>query len=165
MTDQLIAEQIAYYDARAPEYEDAYKRCGNFGRGAKHNQQWKSELETLERVLLEFKIKGNVLEMACGTRHWTRLLASEADYVMAVDASSKMLDLARARTRGVRLNERTPAVVEDIPYETRPLTDGREFGAVKVVYSLDELILALRALGWIAQVTTTERFFFYDDAR
>ncbi len=39
MTDQLIAEQIAYYDARAPEYEDAYKRCGNFGRGAKHNQQ------------------------------------------------------------------------------------------------------------------------------
>lgn len=101
MIDDLIIEQIAYYDARAPEYEDAYERRGNFDRGAKHNQQWKSELKTVERALLELDIKGNVLELACGSGHWTRLLALKADHVTAVDASLRMLDLARAGTWGL----------------------------------------------------------------
>lgn len=38
-----------------------------------------------------------VLEVACGTGHWTERVARVADLVVATDASSKMLELAKAK--------------------------------------------------------------------
>src|SRR5918996_1031033 len=81
--EALLAEQVAHYRARAPEYDDAYL--------GKH---WDQSIE-------ELPIAGDVLELACGTGHWTPLLATRARSVTAVDAAPEMLALARQRVRGM----------------------------------------------------------------
>ena len=77
--EALVAEQVAYYRARAPDYDDAYL-----------DKDW-------DRSIEELPITGDVLELACGTGHWTRLLAARARSVTAVDAAPEMLALARQR--------------------------------------------------------------------
>jgi SAM-dependent methyltransferase len=79
----LIAEQVAYYRARAPDYDDAYL-----------GKDW-------DRCIEDLPIAGDVLELACGTGHWTPLLAARARSVTAVDAAPEVLALARRRVRGL----------------------------------------------------------------
>lgn len=78
--------QIAYYRARATEYDNAYVDRMNMPR--------------LSKVLDELPISGNVLELACGTGQWTHLLSSRASSLMALDAAPEMLQVARSRMRG-----------------------------------------------------------------
>jgi ubiquinone/menaquinone biosynthesis C-methylase UbiE len=75
----LVAEQVAYYRARAPDYDDAYL-----------GKDW-------DRCMQELPIAGDVLELACGSGQWTRLLAARARSVTAVDAAPEMLAIARQR--------------------------------------------------------------------
>lgn len=82
--EELLAEQIAYYRARAPEY-DATSDFGDPVRA--------SLVEALEA----FGPTGDVLELACGTGHWTEVLATTATTLTAVDVSAEMLALNRAR--------------------------------------------------------------------
>jgi SAM-dependent methyltransferase len=79
----LVAEQLAYYRAHAPDYDDAYL-----------GKDW-------DRCIQELPIAGDVLELACGTGHWTPLLAARARSVTAVDAAPEVLALARRRVRGL----------------------------------------------------------------
>jgi SAM-dependent methyltransferase len=76
----LVAEQVAYYRARAPENDEVY-----------------ADKSTWDAFLDELPIAGDVLELACGTGHWTSLLAARARSVTAVDAAPEMLALARQR--------------------------------------------------------------------
>jgi SAM-dependent methyltransferase len=81
----LVAEQVAYYRAHAPDYDIAYL-----------GKDW-------DRSIEELPIAGDVLELACGTGHWTRLLAARARSVTAVDAAPEALALARQRVRGLQV--------------------------------------------------------------
>lgn len=83
--DALLAEQVAYYSARAPEYDDAYPVSAE---------------PAFEDILDRFCPAGDVLELACGTGHWTPRLLRHARRVTAVDASAEMLAIARARLSG-----------------------------------------------------------------
>lgn len=88
--DELLDEQVAYYRARASEY-DATSWVGEPG-----------EAELLA-ALRRFGPRGRVLELACGTGHWTAELARHADVLTAVDAAPEALALARERVgEGVR---------------------------------------------------------------
>lgn len=82
--DELLAEQIEYYRARAGEY-DATSDLGARARAR------------LTAALDAFGPEGDVLELACGTGQWTEVLASSAGTLTAVDASAEMLGLNRAR--------------------------------------------------------------------
>jgi SAM-dependent methyltransferase len=77
----LVAEQVAYYRARAPDYDDVYL-----------GKDW-------DRCIEELPIAGEVLELACGSGHWTPLLAARARSVTAIDAAPEMLALARQRAK------------------------------------------------------------------
>lgn len=79
----LIQEQIAYYRARAGEYDMLYTQ----------RDDWRQLLPVLDRM----PIRGEVLELACGTGAWTPRLAERASSVTALDASPEALALARAR--------------------------------------------------------------------
>jgi SAM-dependent methyltransferase len=81
--DALLAEQRAYYRAHAAGYDEPYARY--------------AALRELPAVIDDLPIAGDVLELACGTGQWTRRLAERARSVTAVDASTEMLALARAR--------------------------------------------------------------------
>ncbi|MYW63022.1 methyltransferase domain-containing protein [Streptomyces sp. SID8379] len=86
----LMAEQMAYYRARAPEYDSVYAE--------------RADLQELLATTAELPIVGHVLELACGTGQWTPLLAERARSVTAVDASAETLAIARERAtaRNVR---------------------------------------------------------------
>jgi SAM-dependent methyltransferase len=82
--DELLAEQIAYYRARAPEYFDGVIE-GAVGGGE------------LEAALDEFRPAGAVLELACGPGTWTPQLLRHAATVTALDASPEMIAIASAK--------------------------------------------------------------------
>jgi SAM-dependent methyltransferase len=85
--EQLLAEQVAYYRARAPEYLDEIIP-GTVG--------WSELAPALE----EFRPAGDVLELACGPGRWTPQLLRSARTVTAVDASPEMIAIASSRVGG-----------------------------------------------------------------
>jgi ubiquinone/menaquinone biosynthesis C-methylase UbiE len=93
----LLEGQLAYYKARAGEYDDWFLRRGRHDRGLEWNRRWFSELEELRQELGRFGPTGKVLELACGTGLWTVELARHATSVTAVDASPEVLGINRAR--------------------------------------------------------------------
>jgi ubiquinone/menaquinone biosynthesis C-methylase UbiE len=99
MDDPLLEGQLAYYRARAEEYDEWFLRRGRHDRGPEWNRRWFSELEEIRRELDRFGPKGRVLELACGTGLWTARLARHATSVTAVDASPEVLEINRARLR------------------------------------------------------------------
>ncbi|MCY3843330.1 MAG: class I SAM-dependent methyltransferase [Acidobacteria bacterium] len=100
---RVLAEQIAYYRARAPEYDDWFYRRGAFDNGAEWNGRWRAELDELAGALDRARPGGNVLELACGTGLWTERLAPYAAALTCVDASPEVLALNRQRMRGSRI--------------------------------------------------------------
>jgi SAM-dependent methyltransferase len=81
------ATLVDYYGRRAAEYEAIYakpERQADLGR---------------VRAWLREELAGNrILEIACGTGYWTAWLAPVAAAIVATDASSDVLAIARAKT-------------------------------------------------------------------
>ena len=97
----LLAEQVAYYRALAPEYLEGVL---NMPGG-----------EELEGALETFAPTGDVLELACGPGTWTLRLLRHAATVTAVDASPEMLAIAWERVG----DDRVRFVLADL-FEWRP---------------------------------------------
>ncbi len=83
----ILEEQIAYYRARAAEYDDTFPSGDPFAAAA----------EATRDALRAFAPRGRVLEIGAGTGQWTGLLADFADELTAIDASPEMLELNRAK--------------------------------------------------------------------
>ncbi len=96
-TDELLAEQVGYYRARAAEYDDWWFRRGRYDNGPEWNAGWFAEVAEVEAALERFGASGDVLELACGTGLWTQYLARTAARLTAVDASPEVIELNRAR--------------------------------------------------------------------
>ena len=94
---RVIAEQVAYYRARAPEYDDWFFRRGQYDHGAAWNRRWRAEVGDLRAALDAAQPSGRVLELACGTGLWTERLAPHAAALTCVDASPEVIALNRAR--------------------------------------------------------------------
>lgn len=97
---EILADQIAYYRARAGEYDQWWFRTGRYDRGAEFNAQWHTETAAVEEALgswLAARRPMHVLELACGTGLFTRLLAPRVERVTAVDASPEVIAINRAR--------------------------------------------------------------------
>lgn len=145
--DALLAEQMAYYDARAPEYD-------------KHFLSTVGEDE-LQAALDAFGPAGDLLELACGTGEWTARLLRYASTVTAVDASAEMLSLAAAR---VAHDDRVRFVQADL-FGWRP---ERRYDVVFFGFWLSHVPLERFESFWALVADCLEpgcgRFFFVDDA-
>ncbi len=75
-----------YYADRAREYDRIY---------AKPERQ--ADLRAIERWLPGVFAGRRALELACGTGHWTRVLAPAAASAVALDSAAETLAIARAR--------------------------------------------------------------------
>lgn len=85
----LLNGQLAYYRARAPEYDEVYGE---------------RSFRRLTELVDVLPIGGDVLELACGTGQWTVRLAGRAARVTAVDGAPEMLDIARRRVGAAGLS-------------------------------------------------------------
>ncbi|HKP62923.1 MAG TPA: methyltransferase domain-containing protein [Polyangiales bacterium] len=97
MDRALIEEQIAYYSARAEQYDAWFFRRGSYDHEEEFRARWSSELTRVESALRALQPYGDVLELACGTGLWTQRLVETASSVTAVDASAEVLAISRAR--------------------------------------------------------------------
>jgi demethylmenaquinone methyltransferase/2-methoxy-6-polyprenyl-1,4-benzoquinol methylase len=106
--DALIADQIAYYRARAREYDDTlrqlerYVSLGGSVAGRPGDEEGK-EVATLLDALERMRPFDSVLELACGTGWWTQWLAQHGRRVTAVDAAEEMLALNRERVKAANV--------------------------------------------------------------
>ncbi len=105
MSDILTADRDtamrAYYDQRADEYDQWYRREGRFA-GRPDPDRWHAEVALLRERVAAFG-HGRLLEIAAGTGWWTQHLARNAA-ITAVDYAPAMLARAQARlaTQGLR---------------------------------------------------------------
>jgi demethylmenaquinone methyltransferase/2-methoxy-6-polyprenyl-1,4-benzoquinol methylase len=90
------AEMVAYYEARAGEYDDWYLRRGRYAHGPIHDAAWDAELDTAGRWLDGLPIAGEIVELAAGTGWWSPLLASKGE-LWLYDAAEAPLERARER--------------------------------------------------------------------
>src|SRR5512146_1231195 len=89
-------EMLAYYEARAPEYDDWYLRRGRYARGPIHDAAWNTELDAAGRWLDGLPIRGDIVELAAGTGWWSPLLASKGQLSL-YDGTAAPLERARER--------------------------------------------------------------------
>jgi demethylmenaquinone methyltransferase/2-methoxy-6-polyprenyl-1,4-benzoquinol methylase len=81
----------AYYEARAPEYDDWWLGLGRFD--GLERPRWDDDVRSLERAVAALP-PARTLDVACGTGFLTRHLRGE---IVGVDQSRRMLEIARAR--------------------------------------------------------------------
>ena len=86
----------AYYEARAPEYDDWWLGTGVFEQ--RERPGWEQEREAMIASLAALPA-ARTLDVACGTGFLTRHLPGE---VTGLDQSPAMLELASARVPGAR---------------------------------------------------------------
>jgi demethylmenaquinone methyltransferase/2-methoxy-6-polyprenyl-1,4-benzoquinol methylase len=87
--EPICDDVLAYYSARAEEYD----------KGNHHYPEREPEVDYLEQWIPTFFTGKRVLEIACGTGHWTECIAPVAQAVIATDASPNMLAVARRQCR------------------------------------------------------------------
>jgi demethylmenaquinone methyltransferase/2-methoxy-6-polyprenyl-1,4-benzoquinol methylase len=97
MTEQTIQEQIAYYKARAKEYDEWFYRIGRYDRGLEINQRWFDEVAALKNVVQQVGTVESILELACGTGIWTQELLKIGKQITALDASQEMIEINRQK--------------------------------------------------------------------
>ena len=76
----------AYYAARAQEYDKVYTK-----------PERQADLRAIEHWLAGVLQDRAVLEVACGTGHWTQYIAPAARQVLGVDGSREVLSIAQSR--------------------------------------------------------------------
>jgi SAM-dependent methyltransferase len=90
--DRLLAEQVAYYRAVAPEYDEADQR-----------DVTQVDRPELEGALARFAPTGDVLELAGGTGVWTVELARYASRLTVLDACEETLAINRAKSAAMAI--------------------------------------------------------------
>lgn len=156
----LLDEQIAYYRARAPEYDEWFNRQGRYDRGPAHREQWSRELGVAEEALRAAAPFGSVLELACGTGLWTRHLASISANVLAVDASPEAIAINRRRVHAANVDYRITDIFSSMP-------EG-EFDAVFFAFWLSHVPSDRFDWFWLAlreRMRRGGRVFFIDSLR
>lgn len=95
----VLHNQIAYYRARAKEYDEWFYRQGSYDRGDTLNEQWRQEAQTVREQLLNASTVPHIVEMAGGTGIWTQELIKIGDAVTVLDASPEMIQINRAKVQ------------------------------------------------------------------
>jgi demethylmenaquinone methyltransferase/2-methoxy-6-polyprenyl-1,4-benzoquinol methylase len=143
-SESFLREQIAYYKARAHEYDDWWERRGRYDHGDEPTRQWRKETEQVAAALAQFKPKGKVLELASGTGWWTQRLSAYASILTCIDASEETIAVNRARLQAVGASLPT--------YEVADIFDWQPHSRFDVVFFSF----------WLSHVPTTRFKRFWD---
>jgi demethylmenaquinone methyltransferase/2-methoxy-6-polyprenyl-1,4-benzoquinol methylase len=93
-TDDLLAEQIAYYRARAPWYDDWWYRRGQYAGDEEVGARWQRDLDAMLADLDDWLgacRPASVLELAAGTGELTRRIVGQVRHMTALDAAPETL--------------------------------------------------------------------------
>jgi ubiquinone/menaquinone biosynthesis C-methylase UbiE len=100
--DNILQEQIAYYRARAQEYDESLNQIGNGAQETSDDPQEVEFARIMDRVRALSPVD-SILELAGGTGIWTQLLAKIGQSITVVDASPEMLAINRDKVQDSRV--------------------------------------------------------------
>jgi SAM-dependent methyltransferase len=112
---EVLDEQLAYYRARAPVYDDWWEARGGDPRPDELRAAWLAERSRLEADLEEWCADlsdASVLELAAGTGNLTCIAARHAGRLTAVDASPEVLAINEGKLGSERA--RVEFVIADV---------------------------------------------------
>ena len=115
--DRVLQKQIAYYRARAGEYDDFWLRRGDYALPPEQQVQWDADAAETLQWIQGLGVRGDVLELACGTGLFTQHFVNDADTLLAIDASPECLALNEQRLHDPRI---TYAAVDLFGWEPLP---------------------------------------------
>jgi demethylmenaquinone methyltransferase/2-methoxy-6-polyprenyl-1,4-benzoquinol methylase len=157
---RVLDEMKTYYRERAAEYDEWFYRRGRYDRGAQSNALWFAEVDEVVKTLDDFHMAGDLLELAPGTGIWTERLLKSASSITAVDASSEMVAVNRARVN----SERVEYVLADLfAWQPPRAFDGVFFGFWLSHVPLERLDAFLDMLA--AALRPGGKLFFVDGRR
>jgi demethylmenaquinone methyltransferase/2-methoxy-6-polyprenyl-1,4-benzoquinol methylase len=102
---------LAYYDERAPEYEDAYTR-GTGTASIPDPDVFVTEAKLLAAIVREFA-GGRLIDLACGTGYWLPFYADRCSHITLFDQSEKMLAESRTKLDRLGLGDRSTVLQGD----------------------------------------------------
>lgn len=94
--DSVGVDQIAYYRARAPWYDDAYECVDDYDRGPELNAQWLADLAQIEQALSAASLHGDCVELGAGTGYWSERVIDHVESLWALDSAPEVENIARA---------------------------------------------------------------------
>jgi SAM-dependent methyltransferase len=97
MNQKILDEQLAYYRARAGEYDLSLHGLGASDAAPPEFTEANREWTQIVNALHTLAPAGEVLELACGTGIWTRELRRISSALTALDGSPEMIALNRAK--------------------------------------------------------------------
>jgi ubiquinone/menaquinone biosynthesis C-methylase UbiE len=112
MDERLRDHMLAYYDERAPEYEEAYTR-GTGTASIDDPTVFTAEIAELERIVRGFG-RGHLLDLACGTGYWLPHYLGNCSGVTLFDQSEGMLAECRLKIRRLGAADRCSIVRADV---------------------------------------------------
>ncbi len=102
MEKNILQEQIAYYRARAQEYDKSLNLTENAPPETKDDPQANEFMALMETVSTLPPVE-YILELAGGTGIWTQLLARVGQSITVVDASPEMLAINREKVQSTQI--------------------------------------------------------------
>jgi SAM-dependent methyltransferase len=112
-----MSDLVEYYRRRAGEYEEIY---------AWRDPHRQEEQEVLAEAIRESLRGKDVLEVACGTGYWTRILSSSARTIMATDLGEEVMELAKKKDYGCPVTFRKEDAY-DLSFEDSSFDGGLAF--------------------------------------
>ncbi len=94
---RVVQDQIAYYRARASEYDEWFYRLNRYDRGPNLNKLWFDDVAQVVEAFQRLEPVDEALELAAGTGIWTERLVKIARHLTVVDASPEMIDINRSK--------------------------------------------------------------------
>ena len=158
----LLRDQVAYYSARAPEYDEWWEREGAYDFGEEFNRAWTDEIARARAALEVFRPTGDILELASGTGGWTVELARYAHHITAIDAASEMLTIGQSKL------SQTATPVEWVVADVFDWEPPRRYDVVFFSFWLSHVPAERFERFWAlvdAAVKPGGRFFFIDNAK
>jgi len=86
-----VSDLVNYYRQRAKEYEDVYEW---------RDPQRQEEQDLMAETIKEYLRGRDVLDLACGTGYWDRILSETARTITGIDVSTEVLEIARTKEYG-----------------------------------------------------------------
>jgi SAM-dependent methyltransferase len=124
--DDLLRQQMAYYAARAQEYDESIQRTGRFAADTSPDADEQREWDAALLALTGLGHFDETLELAAGTGTWTKELLALSQRITALDGSQEMLDINRAKLSALPGHER-------VTYERANLFDWQPTGQYDLV--------------------------------
>ena len=112
MDADLRQRMLAYYDERAPEYEEAYT-LGTGTASIADPEVFKAEARVLSGIVGQVA-HGRIMDLACGTAYWLPDYASNCSHITLFDQSARMLTESRAKAHRLGVLDRCALIQGDV---------------------------------------------------